>query len=92
MNLRNIVQDGYDHPDRTFDTNSDIERDAHLVGRCLATNNRPRPDQVSGPSSGIFTLNGGDRVVVIGTSRENTRLFLCNGSGKPKPLNSPPLS
>jgi hypothetical protein len=90
MNLQNIIQTSYDHPDRTFEAQCDVERDAHLVGRCLATNNRPRPNVVSGPTAGIFTING-DRVVLVGTSREDTRLYLCNGSDAPKPLKSPPL-
>lgn len=91
MSIRRILQRGYDHPDSTFEPQSEVERDAHLVGRCLATNNRPRPDEVSGPTDGIFTING-DRVVLVGTNREDTRLFLCNGSDVPKLLKSPPLT
>lgn len=90
MTLQDIILEAYDHPDRSFEARCDVERDAHLVGRCLATNNRPRPNEVSGPTAGIFTING-DRVVLVGTSRQDTRLYLCNGSGQPEPLKSPPL-
>ena len=90
MNITQALHLGYDNGNiPANDRLSGLHTDAIFIGRCLAANDQPRPQTVCEPRKGIWRLGEDYRFVVAGTTPDDMRVILFNGSKRPSVLSLP---